>query len=316
MPYSDLHYWTEGAIGSMTVDHPLVLGHESAGVVVSTGSKVTNVKKGDRVALEVGVSCRKCSFCKTGNYHLCQSVEFAGTPPIDGTLRGHYVLPEDLVYKLPESMSLEEGALLEPLSVAVHIVRQAGVQPGNSLVVTGAGPVGLLTGAVAAAFGATKIVAVDVQESRLEFAKGYYTTGTYLSKADLSAEDNAKALLEQYPEMGEYGADIAVEASGAEPSIQMALAVLRPGGTYVQGGLGKSPVSFPIVEVANKELTVKGSMRYKYGEYPLAIELVKSGRVDVKKLVSEKVPFDQAEKAFKLMKEGKVQKVIIEGPDT
>lgn len=160
---SDVHYWAEGRIGSYILKDPMVLGHESAGTVVSVGPKVKTLKVGDRVALEPGYPCRRCDPCLSGHYNLCPEMHFAATPPHDGTLAGFYSTPEDFCYKLPEHVSSQEGALVEPLAVAVHIVKQAKIKPGQSVVVMGAGPVGLLCCAVVKAYGASKIVSVDIQ---------------------------------------------------------------------------------------------------------------------------------------------------------
>jgi D-xylulose reductase len=149
----------------------MVLGHESAGIVHTVGSAVTGLKVGDRVAMEPGVPCRRCVRCKDGKYNLCPDMKFAATPPYDGTLARYYVLPEDYCFKLPENVSMEEGALIEPTAVAVHITRQAAIKQGDSVVVFGAGPVGLLCCAVAKAYGAQKIVTVDINERRGECAE-------------------------------------------------------------------------------------------------------------------------------------------------
>jgi D-xylulose reductase len=290
----------------------MVLGHESAGIVVETGSKVTTLKKGDRVAMEPGVPCRRCQRCKEGKYNLCVDMAFAATPPYDGTLAGYYSLPEDFCYKLPENVSLEEGALVEPLAVAVHITKQANVKHGDSVVVFGAGPVGLLCCAVAKALGASKVIAVDIQKPRLEFAKELAATSIYESQK-VSAAENAKNLIEQN-DLG-LGADVAIDASGAEPSVQTAMQVLRTGGSYVQGGMGKDEITFPILAACTKELTIKGSFRYGSGDYKLAVELIASQQVDAKKLISRKVKFEDAEQAFQDVKAGKGIKILIEGPD-
>jgi D-xylulose reductase len=160
-------------------------------------------------------------------------MRFAATPPIDGTLAKYYKLPEDFCYKLADHVSLEEGALAEPLSVAVHIVRQAELKPGSNVVIFGAGPVGLLCCAVARVFGAEKIVCVDMSSDRLTFAKGYAATHTYLARKE-SAEDAGRAILEESGIEG--GADVAIDATGAEPCIQTCIEVLRAGGVYVQAG--------------------------------------------------------------------------------
>jgi D-xylulose reductase len=179
-------------------------------------------------------------------------------------------------------MSLEEGALMEPLAVAVHIVRQAAVKPGDVVVVYGAGPVGLLCSAVARAYGAVKVIVVDINEDRLKFAKRYAATQTLVSQKE-SAQDAAKRLIEA-GDLG-AGADAIIDATGAEPCIQTAIHALRNGGTYVQGGMGQPDINFPIMAVCTKELNVKGSFRYGPGDWSTAVKLLSDGRVSVKELI-------------------------------
>ncbi|TVY86401.1 putative D-xylulose reductase A, partial [Lachnellula willkommii] len=309
---SDVHYWVEGGIGEFILAKPMVLGHESSGTIISVGESVKSLKVGDRVAMEPGFPCRRCAPCLSGHYNLCPDMHFAATPPIDGTLAGFYILPEDFCYKLPENMSLQEGALIEPLAVAVHIVKQAEVKPGLSVVVMGAGPVGLLCCAVAKAYGASKVVSVDIQPSRLEFAAGFAATHTFTPER-VSAEENAARLLKEAGIAD--GADVVIDASGAEPSIQTSIHVVRRGGVYVQGGMGKPDITFPIMALCTKEVTAKGSFRYGSGDYKLAVELVSSGKVDVKKLITGTVKFEDAEQAFKDVKAGKGIKCLIAGPN-
>lgn len=291
----------------------MVLGHESSGVIAAVGPAVTSLQAGDRVALEPGTPCRRCANCKAGKYNLCPHMAFAATPPFNGTLARYYVLPEDFCYKLPPHVGLDEGALMEPLGVAMHICRQAAVTPGVSVVVFGAGPVGLLCMAVAKAFGARKIVAVDIVQDRLDFAASYVATGTHRSDPGLSAADNA-ALIRDANELGS-GADVAIDASGAEASIQAGIHVLRAGGTYVQGGNGKPDVAFPIVLASSKELTIKGSFRYGPGDYALCLEMLSEGKIDVKKLITGVVKFTSAEDAFKAVSAGQGIKTLIQGPE-
>jgi len=289
----------------------MVLGHESAGTVVEVGSSVTTLQKGDRVAMEPGIPCRRCERCKEGKYNLCPDMAFAATPPYDGTLAKYYVLPEDFCYKLPDKMSLEEGALMEPLSVAVHIVKQSALKRGDSVVVFGAGPVGLLCCAVVKALGASKVVAVDIQKPRLDFAKEFAATSIF-EPSKVSAAENANRLKEEnnLPE----GFDVAIDASGAEPSVQTAIHALRMGGSYVQGGMGRDEITFPIMAACAKELKISGSFRYGSGDYKLAVDLVSDGLIDVRKLISKKVKFEEAEQAFQDVKAGKGIKILIEGP--
>ncbi|KAG8411611.1 Endo-1,4-beta-xylanase 2 [Metarhizium acridum] len=309
---SDVHYWSHGAIGHFVVKEPMVLGHESAGTVVEAGSQVTHLGPGDRVAIEPGYACRRCADCRAGKYNLCDGMVFAATPPHHGTLTGLWASPADLCYKLPDSVSLREGALVEPLAVAVHMVKQARVRPGQSVVVMGAGPVGLLCAAVARAYGASKVVSVDIVQSKLDFARRFASTHAHLSRG-AAPEDGARAIRELagLPR----GADAVIDASGAEASIRTGLHAVRAGGTYVQGGMGRADVDFPIMAMCLKEVTARGSFRYGPGDYELAVDLVASGKVDVKKLVTEVVPFDRAEEAFKKVKEGEVIKILIAGPN-
>ncbi|KAK9471441.1 chaperonin 10-like protein [Dipodascopsis tothii] len=308
---SDVHYYTHGAIGSFVVRAPMVLGHESSGIVVEVGADVTGLAVGDRVAMEPGVPCRYCGFCKAGKYNLCADMKFAATPPYDGTLCKYYILPEDFCVKLPEHVSLEEGALVEPLAVGVHVSKLANMGTGSSTIVFGAGPIGLLCCAVARAFGSTTIIAVDLVESRLELAKTVGATHTFIpSKEDSPADSAAKihALAGLKPQY-------AIDASGAAASVNTAMYTLAQGGTYVQAGMGNPNIMFPIAEFTAKELTMKGSFRYGPGDYNLAVELIASGKVDVKPLITHRVPFEKAEEAFKTVMAGKGVKVMISGPE-
>lgn len=312
---SDVHYYNHGSIGKFVVSNPMVLGHESSGVVVAAGSGCQTLAVGDAVALEPGVPCRKCVACKEGSYNMCAEMAFAATPPLDGTLCKYYKLPEDFCYKLPEHASFEEGALVEPLGVAVHISRQAKITPGSSVVVFGAGPIGLLCCAVARTFGASTIVAVDILQPRLDLAREVYgATHTVLAQAAPGTE-NAERIINE-AKLG-AGADVVIDASGAEASIQTGIHVLRSGGTYVQGGMGRYDIVFPMGAIIEKELLVKGSFRYGSGDYKLAISMLENRQVDLKSLITARYRFEDAEQAFKDVQSGKsgLIKVLIQGVD-
>jgi D-xylulose reductase len=221
----------------------MVLGHESSGIIHSVGSAVSTLKVGDQVAMEPGIPCRRCVRCKEGRYNLCPDMAFAATPPFDGTLARYYRLPEDFCVKLDKGMSMEEGALVEPSAVAVHVSRQAGVKPGDSVLVFGAGPVGLLVCAVSRAFGATKIISVDINEERLAFAKDYAATHVFRSQKE-SAEDSARRLIDEC-DLGP-GADVVIDASGAAICIQTGIHALRNGGTYLQAGMVGLEIILPV----------------------------------------------------------------------
>ncbi|TID21242.1 chlorophyll synthesis pathway protein BchC [Venturia nashicola] len=308
---SDVHYWQHGRIGNYVVENPIVLGHESAGVVELCGPDVKGLAVGDRIALEPGVGCTTCNFCRSGKYNLCSSMRFAATPPFDGTLSTFYSLPEECCFKLPDHVPLEEGALLEPLAVAVHVCRLADIRPGSSLVVFGAGPIGLLCCAVARAFGASSITCVDIVDSRLEFAKNYAASKTYRMKGD-ELDLTQESIQSRLGLVG--GPDVVIEATGAAPCIDCGVQALRRGGTFVQAGLGKPKVDFPLGQICDKEISLKGSFRYGPGDYALALELLASGKVSVKELITHRFDFEDAERAFTIVRDRQGIKTIIRGP--
>nr|GLL46501.1 L-idonate 5-dehydrogenase-like [Ipomoea trifida] len=156
---------------NFVVKKPMVIGHECAGIIEEVGSQVKSLVVGDRVALEPGISCGECHLCKQGRYNLCPKMKFFGSPPTNGSLANQVVHPADLCYKLPDNVSLEEGAMCEPLSVGVHACRRAGIGPGTRILILGAGPIGLVTMLAARAFGAPTILIADVDDRRLSFAK-------------------------------------------------------------------------------------------------------------------------------------------------
>ncbi|KUI68059.1 D-xylulose reductase A [Cytospora mali] len=225
---------------------------------------------------------------------------FPATPPYGDTLTGSWKAPDDFCYKFPATMTLQEGALCEPLTVGVHIARQVGIKPGDSVVVMEAGPIGLLCAAVAKTFGTSIVCSVDIVESKLEFAKDFCATHTYLSQK-VNACENAEKILKLIglPD----GADIA------------SVYVVCNGGAYLRSGMGKADVNFPIMALCCKEVTAYGSFRYGASDWKIAVELVADKKVKVKKLVSEIVEFKDTNKAFNKVKEGQAIKILIAGPN-
>ncbi len=289
------------------------MGHEAAGTISSVGSSVITLKKGDRVALEPQIPCRRCPRCKDGNYNLCPSIRFAASPPdAHGTLVKYFKLPEDFCYKLPEHVTLEEGVLAEPTAVAVHMARLANLAVGDRVVVTGSGTVGLLCAAVARAMGAGRVVVCDVDERKNDFAASFLEgVGTFKSGGEGGPEGDAEKIVETFGLEG--GADVLLEASGAQPAIATGLHVLRKGGRFVQGGMGKAVIQFPIGVVGEKELVVKGCFRYSAGDFKIATELIFEGKVPVKKLVSKMFDFEKAPDAWEETRGGKGIKNLIRG---
>lgn len=247
-------------------------------------------------------------------------MRFAATPPVDGTLCKYYRVPAECCFKLPGHISLRDGALVEPLSVAVHACRLGGDMQDKSVVVFGAGPVGILCAAVAKAFGAATVVVVDVVESRLVSAVKYGgATHTYQMVTTASPEKNASSLLAAVGLEGGGGGiggvDVALEATGAEPCVNTAVNTILPGGTFVQVGMGKSNISFPLGQICDKELIVKGCFRYAHGDFKLAIGLLNSRRIDLTGVVTHEFPFSRVEDSFKNVANRSGIKTVIYGPD-
>jgi L-iditol 2-dehydrogenase len=301
---SDVHYYEHGRIGDYVVEEPLVLGHESAGVVEAVGEAVEGFEPGDRVALEPGVPCRRCGHCKRGDYHLCESVRFMATPPHDGAFTEYVAWPADFAYELPADVSLREGALCEPLSVGIHACRRGAVGVGDTVLITGAGPIGLCVMEAARAAGASDVLVTDVVERKLDVASD---RGADLT-IDVTSEDLGAAVREY---TGGLGADAVIEASGAAPSIQSTLEGARRGGTVVFVGLASDPeVPLDVVDIVDNELDVHGSFRYK-NTYPAAVALLADGAVDLAGMVDFESPLEAVADAFERSMEPDVVKGVI-----
>ncbi|KAF4447728.1 putative xylitol dehydrogenase [Fusarium austroafricanum] len=310
---SDVHFWTEGGFArKVSEQHPLVMGHEASGVIHKVGPAVSRLKPGDHIAIEPGFPCKKCGFCKSGRYNLCREMKFAADPPYThGTLSRFFKIPEDFAYKLSDSISLEEAVLVEPLSVAVHGVRLADVRPGQRVIVQGAGAVGYLTAATAWAYGAKHVVITDINADKLEFAKKGLQCQTFQPQLNAASEHEAARLKH---EAGlDLGADIVLECTGVESSAQTGIFCLRPGGVFVQIGLGKAVQSLPVHAMCEREMVMKTSFRYGPGDFEIALGLLESGKVSVSSLISSITPFEQAPEAWKKTMRGEGIKNLIRG---
>jgi L-iditol 2-dehydrogenase len=282
---SDVHYYEQGRIQTRIVRGPHVLGHESAGRVVAIGERVSKHGVGDRVTLEPGFPCGRCRECRTGAYNLCQDVKFLGAPPTDGAFTRYLAMHEDFAHALPDDLSDEAGALMEPLSVALWACERGGVSAGDRVLVTGAGPIGQLSAQVAAARGATEIVVTDVNRHRLELA---LRTG-----ATRAVEAGG-----QLPE-----ADVLIECSGHPQAMHDGIAALRSAGTAVLVGMGGGDdASVPLSLIQTREIWLSGTFRYA-NTYPAAIALVASGAVDVEAIITGHFALDEVEAALRASRE-------------
>ncbi|XP_071644867.1 sorbitol dehydrogenase isoform X2 [Temnothorax longispinosus] len=296
---SDVHYLVNGRIGDFIVKKPMIIGHESSGTVSKLGKNVKNLKVGDRVAIEPGVPCRICTYCKEGRYNLCKNIVFCATPPVHGSLRRFYKHAADFCFKLPDHVSLEEGALLEPLSVAVHTCKRAEIGINSKVLILGAGPIGLVTLLVAKAMGANKIIITDMLESRLNVAKKLGADGTYLVQKNRSEEDTVAdihAIFEGEPNR-------TIDACGAQATIRLAILATETGGVVVLVGLGASEVQIPLINALTREVNIRGVFRYA-NDYNDALNLVASGKVDVKPLITHNYKIEETKQAFETSRTG------------
>ena len=288
---SDLHYYETGAIGDYVVKPPFVLGHEPGGVVVETGKNVKHLKVGDRVALEPGKTCGHCEFCKTGRYNLCPDVVFFATPPVDGVFQEYVAHEADLCFKLPDHVSTMEGALIEPLAVGFHAAMQGEAKAGQTAVVMGAGCIGLVTMMALKAMGVSRVYVVDIMQKRLDKAMELGADGV-INGSEVDAVETVMKLTEG------KGCDLAVETAGTQITTVQAIHMTKKGSTIVLVGYSKSgEMTLPMSLVLDKELTFKTVFRYRH-IYPMAIEAVASGKVNLKGIVTDIFSLDDVQKAM------------------
>jgi L-iditol 2-dehydrogenase len=281
---SDVHYFEHGRIGSHVVDSPLILGHEASGEVVGVGSSVTRLSVGQRVSIEPGVPDFSCGQCLAGRYNLCEDMRFFATPPIDGAFAELVTVHEQFAHPVPDALSDDAAALLEPLSVGLWACRRGAVGAGSRVLVTGAGPVGLVAAQSALALGAASVVVTDVNEHRLTMAEELGATGA----VDVSSTPISESGLE---------VDVLLECSGHPAATADALRVVAPAGHVVLVGMGADEMSLPVSRIQERELTLTGTFRYAH-TWPTAIALAASGRVQLDRLVTGHYGLEQVRDAL------------------
>lgn len=316
------------------------MGHESAGVVVEVGSHVDGFNVGDRVALEVGLPCRECERCREGRYNICPQLRFRSSakafPHFQGTLQDKINHPASWCHKLPDEVSYDLGAILEPLGVAIQASRRAQIAKGSSALVFGAGAVGLLCAAMAKVTGSSNVIIADIQQERLKFAtqhgfadEGFTVPtgrGQSIEEKLRIAKETAASVIETSSSLDRStgGFDVVFECTGAEACTQAGIYATRPGGKVVIVGMGNPVQTLPISVAALREVDILGTFRYA-DTYPQAIELA-SGHSpllpDLEKLITHRFcGLDDVERAFKMAASTKdadgklVLKVVVESPD-
>ncbi|MCK6067449.1 MULTISPECIES: NAD(P)-dependent alcohol dehydrogenase [Microbacterium] len=278
---SDVHYYQHGRIGDFVVEAPIILGHELSGRIVAVGDDVDPARIGRRVAVEPQRPCRVCEFCKAGQYNLCPKMEFFATPPIDGAFCEYVTIQADFAFDIPDSISDNAAALMEPLSVGIAAAQKGGVKVGDRVLIAGGGPIGIIAAQVARAFGASEVIVSDINPSRRELAQQYGVTRV----VDPAAES-----------LDGLDAHVFIDASGAAPAIRAGIRATRPGGTVVLVG-SADEIPFSVPDVAMREINVTGIFRYT-GTWPIARTLVESGQVDLDSLVTHVFGLEQVEEAL------------------
>ena len=292
---SDLHWFTDGGIGENRIDHPVVPGHEFAAVAV------TGPHAGRRVAVDPAIACETCELCRSGHQNLCPAVRFAGHGTLDGALQEHLVWPDHLLHPLPDRLSDDAGALLEPLGVAIHAVGLSHLRPGADVLVVGAGPIGVLAVQVARESGAGRLFAVEPLAHRRATA---VRAG---ADAAWSPEEAVDAVIDA---TSGRGVDVAIELAGTDAAIDCAVATTRPGARVALGGIPSQDRSSFLAATARRKGLTFAMVRRMNDTYPRAIALA-SGPIDLDLLVTDRHPLDDAAKAFAAAAERHGDKVVV-----
>ncbi|SCI74597.1 Sorbitol dehydrogenase [uncultured Flavonifractor sp.] len=287
---SDVHYFRFGGIGRRKVTFPYVLGHECTGEVLEIGSKVTNVTVGDKVVMEPGLGCGHCEYCMTGRYNLCEDMKFMATPPYNGAFKKYMAYPARGCFKLPESVSTLEGAMIEPLAVGMHAARRGEVDNSKVVLITGMGCIGLMTLLSCKAMNAQKIIVTDIFQNRLEKALEL--------GADYAINVAETDMLEKLKELtDEKGADVVFETAGRAQTAAQNIFAVRRGGVIVQVGTIADPVPYQFNELGKIEADIRSVFRYR-NIFPLAIKLIEKGDIDLKAVDPDIFDFEDVDKAF------------------
>ncbi len=295
---SDMHWYDTAGIGDARLDRPLVLGHEFAGIIAAGD------RQGQKVAVDPAIACRECRHCLEGNPNFCDNLRFAGHGAVDGALQEAMCWPKCLVHRLPDDVTDIEGALLEPLGVALHALNLGCVHPGMSVGIFGCGPIGLMLVQLARAAGATRIIATDRLSHRLDAAREF--GATHVIRVD-EGQDEAQIAAAA----GRHGVDLAFEAAGDNDAVESAIGAARPGGKVILIGIPDDDrTQFSASVARRKGLTLKLVRRMKH-TYLRAIRLVQSNVVDVSALVTHRFPLAEYRAAFETARKREGIKVVV-----
>lgn len=304
---SDMHIYVHGKIADRQLDQnpKQVLGHEGSGTVVKIGSSVTNVAIGDRVAIEPNISCGNCGFCKSGRINLCPTC--LEIPPNQGMFQQYFIQQSNLVHKIPDNLTFEHAAIAEPLACALHAVKRASIIPGQNVLITGCGAIGLLSLLGAKAFGADIVVVTDVIKSKIDHAVSIGATAGYVVDGQKTIADQASDIRSLFKGSDP---DVTLECSGFESAMQLSIECTKPGGKVALVGLGEHFVKVPLIYAIFKELDIIGCSKY-VDTYELGLKLMSSGKIDPIKVITHRFDLRDFKDAFDTMSSGVSGKVIM-----
>ena len=301
---SDIHFFERGELGPFKVTSPYIPGHEACGVVVRSADGAESPAIGQRVAIEPGIPCRRCELCKTGRYNLCADVVFLSAPPVNGTFAEYVAVAADFAHSVPNTVTDEAAAFVEPVSVGIQACKRAGLKAGDSIAILGAGPIGLVTLLVARAFGAADVFVVDILENRVKFAQELGATDAIDAGHQSPVERIRQAT-------DGRGIDVVFDTSGSSDACRLAPQLAKRGGVVTLVGWPEtSDFAYPVELILEKELDVRGVNRY-CNTYPRAISLLASGQINVEPLVSHRFPFEQVVDAFRFASEHRASAIKI-----
>lgn len=283
---SDVHFYSHGNIGQMIMSEPFVLGHELSGTITAVGKNVDSKRIGSRVAIEPQRPCRTCNECRAGRYNLCPNIIFYAVPHVNGAFTEYVTIQNDFAFDLPDEISFESGALLEPLSVAIWSCQKAEITVGSRVYIAGAGPIGVIMAQTARAFGASEVIISDTIETRRDFALQYGATS--------AINPSVESVIGQE-------VDVFIDATGVSRAVYDGIKAVGRNGRAILVGMGEDDVLLPVDHIQSREIWVTGIFRYT-NTWPKAIELVATGKVKLDPLVSHRFNLDQVEEALKAPK--------------
>jgi len=300
---SDLHYYLDGRIGSQVIEPPLILGHEYAGIVEAVGEQAKPALLGKRVAVEPGIPCLDCEWCKSGHYNVCTRMFFPGGPGCNGAFCEYMTVHAEFCSAIPDSMSPAEAAMVEPAAVAVHTVELARIKPGESAAILGLGPIGLLTAQVAKLAGICTLYGTDLLDYRVEAGQRCGVDVGFAVERDRPGDGGAATVDRIMAETGGRGVDVAFDCTNSSEGMALACRVTRPAGRCVLTGIsGVECDPVPVSVARRRELTFHWCRRFKHN-FPTTIALMASGKIDVKSLITHSFPLEKTRDAFELVAE-------------